>query len=307
MSEHASEREQLIESLPLGAGSEQWAALEERMLGRTSSCPPVVQLLRLSRGLVPPEEAPSLQKHADSCPYCRLWVAGAQRGPDDPLAASVQRFHEQAAALPDEEPAQPAAGEPGPVHAAALEDWSVPVHSGTFASAFRHVHHPRELLEELRPVMEELLADVGLSPDTAEPFLQFGLRQAEDNEWRQAAAWLPRTLERFAREALGLTGLPCVLDRNDWEAIFTRTALRYLILKPPVAKEADKAAASGFYERLLERGTESWQEAVGSLEEQRRLATETRLSEAEVRQLVFEGSKCRRSIAACCLSPTRKR
>src|SRR5207244_3594443 len=121
--------------------------------------------------------------------------------------------------------------------------------------------------------------------------------------------WLPRTLERFAREELRLTGLPCVLDREDWAAVFTRTALRYLVHKPPGGKQA----AGEFYERLLKRGTETWQQAVQaenparSLEEQRRLAIETGVSEPEVRQFVAAGRKCQQAIEACCLSPTGKR
>jgi hypothetical protein len=307
MPEHASERDLLIESLPLGASNEQWAAFEERLLGHGPSCPPLVQLLQLRRGLLPPEQALPLQGHASSCPHCRAWVAAARREGETPAANPPQQ-------APAPQHAPPAAAEVFPSANPALEDWSVPVHSGTFASAFRHVNNPRQLLEELAGVLPELLEDVGLSGDGAEDFKQFGLRLAEDKEWRQAAAWLPRTLERFAREALHLTGLPCVLDRDDWEAVLTRTALRYLKNKPQLVNTADPKTVQSFYGQLLERGIESWQQAVSaelpparSLEEQRRLAAETGVSEVEVRELVRQGKKWERSILQCCLSPTQKR
>jgi RNA polymerase sigma factor (sigma-70 family) len=267
---------------------------------------PLVNLIELKRGLAPPERAKDLRDHARTCRYCCLWVSPAPAAADDPQAASLRRFDELASALPrEEEQAQPVAPKDVPA-VGALEDWSVPVHSGTFTSAFRYVHHPGALLDELGPVLPELLDDVGLATDLAERFRLFALRQPEE-EWKAAAAWLPRTLERFARDELRLAALPCVLDRKDWEVVFNRCALRYLTLKPPFAGEAERRAASDFYRRLLERGVENWQQVAPSPAEQRRLAAETGVSEREIHTFVYEGRKCERSIVACCLSPARKR
>ena len=304
MSEPVSEREMFVESLPLGASRREWAELEYRVLGRTPACPPVVQLIQLKRDLLSPEAARELRKHAAGCTHCSLW--GAEPPDDgDPRLASLRRFEALTDMTPPEGDAEPTPFREGQV--GSFEDWPVPGHSGTFASAFRHVNHPRQLLEALHEVLPDLLADVGLSRDSNEAFQSFALDK-DEQDWQEAPVWLPRTLERFARKKLGLTGLPCVLDQEGWESVFTRCTLRYLARDPLVAHEADRPVAVEFYKSLLHQEVIDLTSLEPVSGEQHRLAAKTAgISEVVGRQLLLKGRQVKRSIVACCLRPAQKR
>ena len=305
MSEFVSEREMSIESLPLGASRREWAELEDRVLGRTPDCPALVQLIRLRRDLLSPEDAGEVRRHAAECSYCGPWVRGFECPDDDPWLASLHRFQ----ALPDEPPVaeDPKPTTPLDAPAYSFEDWSVPGYSASYASVFRYIKHPRQLLDALRPVLPELLADVGLSRDLADAFESFALDK-DEQEWQEASAWLPRTLERFARKRLGLTALPCVLDQEGWKGVFTRCTLRYLALNPLMTHEADRAVAGSFYASLLAQGVVDLSQFAPGLQEQYRLAAVSAgIGEVEGRQLLAKGRNVKRSLVACSLRPAQKR
>ena len=303
MSENISERDLLIESLPLGANRAQWAEFEAGVLGRTPVCPSIPELIQLGRGDLPGERAQAIRGHAQDCPHCRAWCQGFAPAPDDPRAASVQRSQELAPAPSAvEEPEQPVAAEApsGPV---AWEDRPVANPSGTFNSTFMRFS-PRELIGELRDVLPELLADVGLAPARAESFRQFVLAQLEKDA-RFASAGLPIWLERFAREDLGLRALPAQLSTNDWEVVLLHCALRYLARKPPVRfnKQKEKEEAASFYRGVVEEGVQSWQHVGQSLNQ---LASRTGITREAARELLHEGKTYHRSIRSRCLNLARK-
>ena len=281
MSRAVNEKVLLVESLTVLPCDPKWDAVEASVTGRTDKCPPMGRLIDLSRRLLSATESKLICDHEKGCPYCRNWLRRFRHAQDAPPAPPVDAGPEPYV----------------PVRPPAI--FVVPAHSDTFASTFGDVKHPMQLLQKLRPVLPDLLADIGLSRDLDGRFQAFA-RASIAHGCPEGTVWLPWILERFAREVLGPVGLPRVLNSEDWKIVLQRCALRYLALQS--ATEHLDPRAAGFYNHLLDRGPIDWGLLAPLPQDQARLAEETDVSPDAVSELIRLGRRANRTLMA----PTRK-
>jgi hypothetical protein len=281
----------LVESLPIRSDSPTWAEFAAQLLGRGDGCPSMVALIELAAGRLPAEQAGEVRDHVGSCSYCGSWYRGYTRPlADEPMSASLRLLREQTVAAPPAPAEQPVAAPVEVPRLLTTRDRPALEASRSLADTFMRASDA-EAIDELRPFLGELLADIGLAPELAESlggFLDRRLQAAA----QFPASGLPGWLEEFAREELHLRSLPCRLGPGDWDRVFERSALRYLALNP--SKEgkslhgSEAESARRFYYLVLDNPEPTW------LDDQklRALAQEAGVHLVDARRLLLgEGRK----------------
>ena len=294
MSRTVNEKVILVESLTVLPPDPGWDAVEARFSGRTDDCQPMARLIELKRGLLCATDAELVEGHARVCPYCGPWVWGFRR---------VEGFSVPDAVLDEDEEPLPARHRPGVPVPAPVGD-VVLTHSGTLLSEFLQVHRPRQMLAKLRPILAELLADIGLSRDLAERFQEFA-RASAPTACPENTVWLPWILERFARDSLGLERLPGVPDSASWEKVLEPSARRLLAMYPPNTF-VDPSDALKFRQHRLGERTIDPDRAIGP-QDQERLAKETDINPDAVAELMRQEHRSLRTLMARSRTPVEKR
>jgi hypothetical protein len=306
MSEPVSERDLVLESLPITADSEQWRQFEAQVLGRTEGCPATTKLIDY---LCDPgtDKTGEVAFHLQSgCRYCNSWYRGYTRPPEaEPMAAvqEVLRRHAVPVSAEPESVGQPVAPEtttaPQPAEAERPALWPWSEESQSLAHSFMRADDP-QAIRALRPFLSNLLDYVGLDRELEGQFARFLDRQVQ-----VPPSGLPGWLDQFAREDLGLRALPLRLRPKDWKRAFLRLALDYLASNPPrerasvgldrVQSVFDRVRQDPVRCASLYAEPPDWETRDSEL---RKLAKEADLPVSEIRKLVFDdGHKYARTMA----------